>query len=99
VRPAGELSPAPASTGDGADRAPARTEPDAGSGPPPLTDLSAPRANDAARFAAKYAGVDAAGRKLARDSIEEALKSGGASRPDLDLLRRELDWLSANPGP
>jgi hypothetical protein len=99
VRPAGELSPAPASTGEGADRAPARTEPEAGNGPPPLTDLSAPRADDAARFAAKYAGVDAAGRALARESIEEALKSGGASRPDLDLLRRELEWLAENPGP
>src|SRR5262245_47676658 len=75
-RAEGELSAAPSPVANGADRAPAEKPPRSSGDPPSLLDLSAPRpsADEARGLAEKYARVDAAGRKRARESIQEILR-------------------------
>jgi hypothetical protein len=89
-----------------------------------LTDLSsgvAPasidqmRAQEYERFAKKYEPIGAAGRKIAREAIQEILRSAKAdpdrnggnggengqrlSEEDITAFNHELEWFEANPNP
>jgi hypothetical protein len=80
---------------------------DLASGLPPLT-LEQDRAVEYQRFEKKYDTVPTAGRKIARDAIDQyvrAHKSGAedhgqkVSEEEITALFHELEWLDSHPSP
>jgi hypothetical protein len=80
---------------------------DLASGVPPLT-VEQDRAVEYQRFEKKYDTVPTAGRKIARDAIDQyvrAHKSGAedngrrVSEDEITALFHELEWLDSHPSP